>query len=134
MRIAYYVVYDPERQLGNGVLTVYCLQGASYRRCKSSQFSELNLGLTLWEGKYEGTQATWLRWTDEKGVLIPTGKEQAARERAAKNRERAAKERERAAKEAALAAQARERAEKEAALARIEQLEAQLRALRRKSK
>ena len=37
----------------------------------------LKLGLTLWEGQFEGKHDTWLRWTDEHGVLIPTGKERA---------------------------------------------------------
>jgi hypothetical protein len=41
----------------------------------------LKLGLTLWEGQFEGKHATWLRWTDEHGVLIPTGKERAEQER-----------------------------------------------------
>lgn len=122
LRIAYYVVFDPELQLSDEVLTIYRLSGLSYRRYKSLRLPELKLGLSLWEGEYEGIHTTWLRWTDEQGHLILTGKEQAAHERAGKERERAKRKRERAGKE-------RERAEKEAALQRVEELKAQLRAL-----
>ena len=31
--------------------------------------------MTLWEGQFEGKHDTWLRWTDQHGVLIPTGKQ-----------------------------------------------------------
>lgn len=33
---------------------------------------DIHLGLRLWEGAYEGTEATWLRWCDDRGNLIPT--------------------------------------------------------------
>jgi Uma2 family endonuclease len=122
MRVPYYVVFDPERLLSDEVLTIYRLEGLSYRRHESLQLPEIHLGLTLWEGVFEEAPQTWLRWTDEQGALILTGKELAEHERAEKERERAEKERERAEKE-------RERAEKEAALQRAERLAAQLRAL-----
>jgi hypothetical protein len=49
------------------------------------------LRLTLWEGMFEGQHDTWLRWTDEHGELIPTGKERAeqARQQAEQERQRA---------------------------------------------
>jgi hypothetical protein len=31
--------------------------------------------LTLWEGKFEGLNYTWLRWCDEAGNLLLTGDE-----------------------------------------------------------
>lgn len=115
MRVLYYLVFDPQQQLSAEPLTVYRLEGLSYRRHDSLTLAEVGLGLTLWEGMYEDMAGTWLRWTDPNGKLIPTGKELA-------EFERAEKERERAEKETALA-------EKEAALARAERLAAQLRAL-----
>ena len=115
MKVGYYVVYDPDLQISEEALTIYRLSGLSYRRHKSPRLPEIKLGLTLWEGEYEDAHHIWLRWTDEQGHLIPTGKELAARAMAEK--------------EHALAGKERERAEKEAALARAEQLAAQLRAL-----
>ena len=51
----------------------------------------VGLGLTLWEGEYEGQPGLWLRWCDRQGVVIPTG-----RERAEQERQRAEQERQRA--------------------------------------
>jgi Uma2 family endonuclease len=84
MRVGYYVIFDPLRQIGDEILIIYRLDGLSYRRHESLQLSEIKLGLALWEGEYEGTPNTWLRWTDEQGNLILTGKELAAKERSEK--------------------------------------------------
>lgn len=81
MRVQYYVIYDPLRQVMKEPLTVYQLRGYSYVMQPEPRFPELKLGLTLWEGEYEGKHDTWLRWTDEHGQIIPTGKERAERER-----------------------------------------------------
>jgi hypothetical protein len=35
----------------------------------------IGLGLTIWEGEFEGITCHWLRWCDQDGKLIPTGKE-----------------------------------------------------------
>jgi hypothetical protein len=59
------------------VLTVYRLHDFGYERQEIAQFPSLNLGLMLWEGTFEGKHDTWLRWTDEHGGLILTGKERA---------------------------------------------------------
>ncbi len=122
IRVLYYLVFDPQHHLSNDTLTIYRLDGLSYRRHDGLDLAEVKLGLTLWEGVYEDMAGTWLRWVDEHGALIPTGNERAEHERAEKEHERAEKERERAEKE-------RERAEKEAVLERAERLAAQLRAL-----
>lgn len=84
MRVGYYVIFDPELQISDETLTIYRLDGLSYRQHESTQLPEVNLGLTLWEGEYEDVRDTWLRWTDENGGLILTGKEQAGKERAEK--------------------------------------------------
>jgi hypothetical protein len=60
--------------------------------------SELGLGLTLWEGEYEGSREIWLRWVDQDSQLLLTGVEAAGkeRERAEQEHQRAEQERERA--------------------------------------
>lgn len=70
---------------------------------------ELDLGLGLWTGTFEGITRLWLRWYDATGNWVPTDAEQ----------ERIEKEQERTEKE-------RERIEKEQALQRAEQAEAQV--------
>lgn len=106
MRVNYYVIYDPQRQVMPEVVTVYRLKGFEYERQAEALFPDLGLGLTLWEGVFEGKNDLWLRWVDAQHRLIPTG-----RERAEQERERAEQERERAEQE---------RAEKEAALHQLE--------------
>jgi Uma2 family endonuclease len=113
MRIGYYVIYDPLRQVMPEVLTVYRLRDLVYARQETAQFPSLNLGLMLWDGTFEGKSDTWLRWTDAHGVLIPTG-----RERAEQERQRAEQERQRAEQEHQRAEQERQRAERLAALLR----------------
>lgn len=110
MRVAYYVIFDPEQQLSSETLIIYRLDGLGYRRHESMRMPELNLGVTLWEGEFEGARGKWMRWTDENNNLIPTGREQAMVER---------KERE------------KERVEKEAALERVARLAAMLHRLGR---
>jgi len=39
----------------------------------------LGLGLGCWEGKYQGVEAVWLRWSWPDGTLLPTPEEAAAR-------------------------------------------------------
>jgi Uma2 family endonuclease len=77
MRVSYYVIYDPLQEVMSEVLTVYRLTDVGYERQAIPQFPALELGLTLWEGTFEGKHDTWLRWTDAHGGLIPTGKERA---------------------------------------------------------
>ena len=79
-RINYYVIYDPLRQVMPDMLTVYKLGNFGYERQATAQLPSFKLGLTLWEGTFEGKHDTWLRWTDEHGNLIPTGKERAEQE------------------------------------------------------
>lgn len=110
MHVPYYVIFDPNGELGEEVLRIYVLHGTSYQRWESGWLPEVGLGLTLWTGPFEGREATWLRWCAEDGTLIPTGAERAeqereraeqAEQRAEQERERAEQERERAARLAA---------------------------------
>ncbi len=120
MRVNYYVIYDPLRQVMPEVLTVYHLHDSAYQRESATQFPSLHLGLTLWEGTFEGKHDTWLRWTDGEGVLIPTGKERAEQEhhRAEQEHHRAEQERQRAEQEWQRAEQERQRADRLTALLR----------------
>jgi Uma2 family endonuclease len=113
MRVSYYVIYDPLQQIMPDVLTIYRLRDLAYERQEAPLFPSLRLGLTLWEGMFEGKHDTWLRWTDEYGAIIPTGKERAEQER-----QRAEQERQRAEHAEHLLAQERQRAEHLAALLR----------------
>lgn len=127
--VSYYVIFDPFNQLGEGVLHVLQLQGRTYVELPSRWFAEAQIGLTLWQGDYEGVNTTWLRWCDGEGNLIPTGAERARAEhqRAEAERQRSETARQRAEAER----QRAETAEQQAALARdrSERLLAQLRAL-----
>jgi hypothetical protein len=49
--------------------------------------------VTLWEGIFEGQHATWLRWCDQEGIVIPTGAERTASERQRADSERQRAER-----------------------------------------
>lgn len=77
MRVPYYVVFDPAHHLTEKPLTIFSLNGYSYREYPSLHLPEVSLRLKIWEGEYNGSVSTWLRWEDAKGNLIPTGKERA---------------------------------------------------------
>lgn len=120
MHVDYYVIYDPLQQVMSDVLTVYRLRNGVYERQATAQLPLLKLGLVLWEGTFEDKHDTWLRWTDEQGVLILTGKERAEQERLraeqaenllSQERQHADQERQRAEHAILRAAQERQRAE-----------------------
>jgi len=128
LRIPYYVIYDRyENQL-----RAFRLNGNRYEALSLPErrlwLEEMQLGLGLWQGSYQGTTGLWLRWYDERG-WIPT-----LAERAEQERQRAEQERQRAEQERQKAEQERWRAQQmEMALAeerqRVQQLVARLRTL-----
>jgi len=120
--VAYYVIFDPARQLSDEVLRVYGRKNAAYAKFNEQWLPDVNLGLTLWTGVYEGKEDNWLRWRDREGQLILTGAERAEQEH-----QRAEQEHQRAEQEHQRAEQERQRAEQERQ--RAERLTAQLRAL-----
>lgn len=61
-------------------MRVYELQGNSYEEMSQTWLEKVGLGLALWEGEFESKQATWLRWCDQKGKVVPTGAERAEQE------------------------------------------------------
>ncbi len=80
--IAYYAVFDPLKQLqgkdelNGALLKVWVLTAKNYVELSEPFWLEsVGLGLTLWEGRYEGREDLWLRWCDCNGQVIPTGAE-----------------------------------------------------------
>mgnify|MGYP002783591024 FL=1 len=69
--IPYYAVFDPTQKL-RGEILHFALHQSSYRPLNDFWMEDIHLGLRLWEGTYEGTKATWLRWCDDRENLIPT--------------------------------------------------------------
>jgi Uma2 family endonuclease len=77
MGALYYVIYDPQHLLQPETLRVYQLQVGEYVQKENWLLEKVGLGLTLWEGVFEGKQAQWLRWCDLEGRIILTGVERA---------------------------------------------------------
>jgi Uma2 family endonuclease len=91
MRASYYIVYDPNQQLGEKILRVYELRGRRYFEASETWLEQVGLGVTLWKGEFEGRQDNWLRWCYQDGNILLTGDEHAEQER-----QRAEQERQRA--------------------------------------
>jgi len=111
--IPYYVIFDPRHLLQDVTLRIFELRAGKYSLMDTQWLSLVELGLTLWEGKYEGVFGTWLRWTDKDGKLILTGEEarDLERQRVEQEKKRADKEKERAQKEKERADKEKERAD-----------------------
>lgn len=105
--VAYYVVFDPLLCLGEKPLYVYELRATQYHLLDDYFMPNIDLGLTLWQGKFEDKEYTWLRWCDRDGNILLTGDEKAQQER-----QRADNESQRAEKERQRADNERQRAEK----------------------
>jgi Uma2 family endonuclease len=72
LRVPFYVVYDRYEKL----LRVFGLQNGCYQPVALTGarfwFEELQLGLGVWSGSYQGAAGEWLRWYDAAGAWIPT--------------------------------------------------------------
>ncbi len=77
MRVSYYAVYDPSSQLSAQPLRLFELRGMQYTEMAEPWLEQVRLGLTLWEGEFEGRHSTWLRWQGPDGRLLLTGDERA---------------------------------------------------------
>jgi Uma2 family endonuclease len=75
-RVPYYAIHDPDNLLQGGELRVYHLE-EGYVQIDPAWLPGVGLGLTLWEGTFEGVCRKWLRWCDRDGIVIPTGEERA---------------------------------------------------------
>jgi Uma2 family endonuclease len=76
LRIPYYVVFSRY----TNQLRAFKLDGAHYQELELHQSQvwvpELELGLRLWQGEFQGIERLWLRWYDAQGNWIPTEAEQ----------------------------------------------------------
>ncbi|HRJ43192.1 MAG TPA: Uma2 family endonuclease [Caldilineaceae bacterium] len=111
--VAYYIVYDNEGEISEEPLRIFTRQGARYIESTERWLAEVELGVTIWRGVYNGMVGDWLRWVDKSGVLLSTGSEAKAqeRQRAEQERQRAEQERQRAEQERQRAGQERRRAD-----------------------
>ncbi|MBW4661980.1 MAG: Uma2 family endonuclease [Drouetiella hepatica Uher 2000/2452] len=80
--VTYYVVFDPlqqlqrEEELNGKTLKAWALTAGQYvEMAEPLWLQTVELGLTLWQGSFEGQDSTWLRWCDRQGQVIPTGAE-----------------------------------------------------------
>jgi Uma2 family endonuclease len=91
LRVPHYLVYNRRNQR----LRHFQLVGGLYQEQAVNQnnplvwLADLQIGLGLWEGTFEGIHSTWLRWCDENGSWRLTDTEQ---ERLEKEQERSEKE------------------------------------------
>jgi Uma2 family endonuclease len=113
--VKYYIVFDPSGQLSQTPLQIYQIKGMAYVEMKTTWLEHVGLGVTLWEGTFEGKHDLWLRWCDQSGQVLLTGAENARQEnqRAEQEYQRAEQEYQRAEQEHQRAEQERQRAEQE---------------------
>ena len=78
MKIRYYIIFDPQEELREGVLRVYELHQGAYVLKTTNWLAKVGLGVTLWTGTFEGKHENWLRWCGKDKQVIPTGAERAA--------------------------------------------------------
>lgn len=101
LRIPYYVLFDRY----DNQLRGFQLVGTRYQEMTVAGLgfwlTDLELGLGVWQGSYQGVEGLWLRWYNAAGDWIPTPEEQAEQEhqRAEQERSRAEQERSRAEQE-----------------------------------
>ena len=78
-------------------LRVFELIATKYQAVEISEpkfwFPELQLGLGVWQGEYQGTEGLWLRWYDADGNWAATLEERAEQESQRADKERLRAER-----------------------------------------
>jgi Uma2 family endonuclease len=123
LRIPYYVVFNRY----NDQLRAFCLEGDRYQELTLTEpriwMPDIELGLGLWRGEYQGITRLWLRWYDAEGNWILTDAE-AAEQKAEAAEQKAAL----AQQEAATARQEAETARQEMETARQEMVREQQKA------
>ena len=113
LQVPYYVVYDRQ----NTSFQAFHLQGKRYQELQISNnrlwFPELELGLGLWQGRYEAVDRFWLRFYDTfNWITTPSEQVDEERQRAEQEHQRAEQEHQRAEQERQRAEQERQRAER----------------------
>ncbi len=113
LKVPNYIVYDRYKDK----LWIFLLKDGVYQEQNITGdrfwFEQLEIGIGLWTGEYEGISRPWLRWYDAVGAWIPTEGEQLVEERS------------RADEERSLRAQAEQRAESESRRAEQERSQRQ---------
>jgi hypothetical protein len=75
LRVPYYIVFDRY----NDQLRAFQLVGSSYTELELSEprvwMNDIQLGLGLWQGVYQGIDRVWLRWYDAERNWILTPEE-----------------------------------------------------------
>jgi Uma2 family endonuclease len=75
LRVPYYAIFDRY----SNQFRMFCLQATQYVELAISGqgfwFKEIDLGLGIWTGSYQGMQGQWLRWYDRFGNWVPTSRE-----------------------------------------------------------
>jgi Uma2 family endonuclease len=96
LRVPYYALFDRY----TNVFRLFRLEATRYKELELVDsrmwFEELELGLGLWDGSYEGFERPWLRWYDESSwIATPIERAEAETQRAnqAENRADAAERR-----------------------------------------
>ena len=111
LRIPYYAIFDRYTQH----FRVFKLDGSRYSEVllqdRRFWIPDLELGLGVWQGRYQDIEHQWLRWYGADGHWILTPAEQ-ERHRAEQERQRAEQERQRAEQERQRAEQERQRADR----------------------
>lgn len=87
MGVSYYIVYDPKHRLSDKVLQIFGLHGGTFKPLKETFLARIGLGVTLWHGKFENKEDTYLRWCDQAGEVLLTSYERTALEAARADRE-----------------------------------------------
>jgi Uma2 family endonuclease len=97
--VPYYVIYNPFGFRGERTLKCFQRHGMGYLDIANPHLiPELGLGLTTWEGTYQGCQGKFLRFLDDQGNMLLTAEERAEQEhhRAEQEHQRAEQEYQRA--------------------------------------
>ncbi|MBS3027792.1 MAG: Uma2 family endonuclease [Dolichospermum sp. DET50] len=94
LRVPYYIVFDRYTDQ----LRAFQLQGSSYSELEINQLrvwlNDIELGMGLWIGDYQGIERQWLRWYDGSGnwILTPEERERKQGERERRRAERLAEQ------------------------------------------
>ncbi|MBF0449488.1 MAG: Uma2 family endonuclease [Candidatus Magnetomorum sp.] len=83
MDIKYYVIYDPDLRIFKSKLHAYELKSGKYVAFPRKEinkriwFSDLEIGLRLYNGSYQKMDTEWLIWCDDQGNVLKTSEEKA---------------------------------------------------------
>ncbi len=83
LKVPHYVVFNRR----DSSLRYFRLSGAAYQEQRVAETNpwiwipELEIGLAIWQGVFEGLPQAWLRWCDADGMLLPTDTEAALQQR-----------------------------------------------------